>query len=320
MIISCSRRTDIPAAYTNWLMRRLAAGFCTVPNPMNSKQVSRISLRPDDVDVIVFWSKNPAPLIPHLPELDRRGFRYYFQFTLNGYDRVIEPNVPDISTSIEVFRSLSTLVGPERVIWRYDPIILTRKTDVDYHVEKFSSIARALAGFTRRAVVSIVDRYRKTEQGFRELDQGGYEVQNDFSQSEALGILISRLAVLAHQVSFEIQSCAEDIDLRPFGVMPGKCIDDTLIERVFGLRVTALKDPSQRPACACVKSRDIGIYNTCPAGCRYCYATTNHARALEAVSHHDERSPSVLGWFETEASDPENEQLRLPLHSSPFEG
>jgi hypothetical protein len=184
------------------------------------------------------------------------------------------------------------------------------------------AIARALAGFTRRAVVSIVDRYRKTEHGFRELDQNGYEVQSDFPQSEALGILISRLAELARQASLEILSCAEDIDLRPFGILPGKCIDDTLIERVFGLRVTALKDPTQRSACACVKSRDIGIYNTCPAGCRYCYATTNHSRALEAVSQHDERSPSVLGWFEAETSDApnNNEQLRLPLHSLPFQG
>jgi hypothetical protein len=297
MIISCSRRTDIPAVYTSWLMNRLAAGFCTVPNPMNINQASRVSLQPEDVDVIVFWSKNPAPLIPYLPELDARGYRYYFQFTLNSYDRAIEPNVPDLATGIEVFRTLSKLIGSDRVIWRYDPIILTGKTDFGYHLERFSFIARALAGFTRRVVVSIVDRYRKNERGFREMDDIGYTIEQDILQPETLEPLISRLVDISHQVSLEIQSCAEEIDLRPFGVVPGKCIDNTLIERIFGIRVSAAKDPTQRPACGCIKSRDIGLYDTCPAGCRYCYAT-NHTRALNTMSQHDERSPSLLGWLE----------------------
>jgi hypothetical protein len=279
MIISCSRRTDIPAAYTHWLMRRFDAGFCTVPNPMNSRQASRISLRPEDVDLIVFWSKNPAPLIPYLPELDARGYRYYFQYTLNGYDRMMEPRVPELAAGIEVFRNLSRQVGSNRVVWRYDPIIISRKTDIDFHAENFSFIARALAGFTHRVVISIADCYRKTERGFRELDQNGYEIQRDPSGSKALGSLISHMAELSHQASLEIQSCAEEIDLRPFGVLPGKCIDNILIERIFGLHIDPSKDPSQRPACGCVKSRDIGAYNTCPAGCRYCYATTDHGIA-----------------------------------------
>lgn len=296
MIISCSRRTDIPAMYSKWFMNRLAAGFCTVPNPMNIKQVSRISLQPEDVDVIVFWSKNPAPLIPYLPELDARGYRYYFQFTLNGYDRMIEPDIPELAAGIEVFRILSKLIGSDRVIWRYDPIILTSKTDVDYHLERFSFIARALAGFTRRVVVSIVDRYRKNEHGFREMDDSGYEIRQDSMRPGTLELLFSNLVKISQQASLQIQSCAEEIDLRPFGVSPGKCIDNAFIERAFGLQVSAAKDPAQRPACGCIKSRDIGIYNTCLLGCRYCYAT-NRTRVVNMVLQHDERAPSLLGWL-----------------------
>ncbi len=303
MIISCSRRTDIPAAYAAWLLHRLAAGYCTVPNPFNPRRVARVSLRPEDVDVIVFWSKNPAPLIPHLADLDARGYRYYFQFTLNGYDRVIEPNIPDLGTGIEVFRALSRLLGPNRVIWRYDPIVLSRRTDVNYHIERFSFIARALAGFTMRVVVSIVDHYRKTDRGFQELDRRGYGVQRDHSQSEALGGMIARMAEIARHSDFEIRSCAEDINLRPFGVVPGKCIDDILIHEAFGLWVGESKDPFQRPLCGCIKSRDIGMYDTCLQGCCYCYATHPQGDTNLTDLQHDENSPSLLGWFD--AKDPE---------------
>jgi hypothetical protein len=297
MIISCSRRTDIPAAYTRWLFNRLAAGYCTVPNPANANQVARVSLRPEDVDGIVFWSKNPAPLIPHLADLDARGYRYYFQFTLNGYDRVIESHVPDLAAGIEVFRTLSRHIGSNRVVWRYDPIILSQKTDVNYHIERFSFIARALAGYTQRVVVSIVDQYRRTARGFLELDRNGYQVRRDLSQSE-LSALFPRLAECARLHGFEIRSCAEEIDLRPFGIVPGKCIDDALIERAFGLRVSGAKDPSQRPLCGCVKSRDIGMYDSCPLGCPYCYATKPRPESDQSIRQHYEDSPSLLGWFD----------------------
>ncbi len=254
--------------------------------------------------MIVFWTKNPAPLVPHLADLDAQGYRYYFQFTLTGYDRAIEPNVPDLAAGIEVFCALSRRIGPERVVWRYDPIVLSRKTDVNYHVERFSFIARSLAGFTKRVAVSIVDHYRKTDRGFQELDRLGYEVQRDHSQSEALGAMISRMVEAAHRSALEIQSCAEDIDLRPFGVTPGKCVDDVLIRRAFGLRVGESKDPFQRPLCGCVKSRDVGMYDSCIQGCRYCYATNPQGDAGSTGLQHDENSPSLLGWFDVE--DPQS--------------
>jgi hypothetical protein len=293
MIISCSRRTDIPAAYSGWLMKRLEAGFCTVANPMNSRQVSRISLKPEDVDIFVFWSKNPAPLMPHLSELDDRGYRYYFLFTLNDYDRTLEPNVPDLADGIDTFLRLSDRIGPGKVVWRYDPIILSQKTDARSHLGQFASIAKALSGRTERVIISIVDFYRKTERAFQELDRHGYAVQRDLSAAGEIEFLIAGMAEAAGRASIEIQSCAEDIDLTPFGVPPGKCIDDALIERVFGMRVTAAKDPAQRPACKCIVSRDIGVYNTCPAGCVYCYANSDHAKAAQAFTSHDETTSSL---------------------------
>jgi hypothetical protein len=170
MIISASRRTDIPAFYAEWMVHRLREGYCTVPNPCNRNQVSSISLRPEDVDVIVFWTRNPLPLLPYLEELDSRGYRYYFQYTILGYPREIERHAPPLATAIETFRELSERLGSGRVIWRYDPIVFTGLTPPAFHRENFQRLAESLRGCTRRSVVSIVDMYRKTESRLKELE------------------------------------------------------------------------------------------------------------------------------------------------------
>jgi hypothetical protein len=157
MIISASRRTDIPAFYSKWFMNRIREGYCLVPNPLNTKQISVVTLSPVEVDAIVFWSKNPEPLIPYLSELDDYGFRYYFQFTLNDYPSALEPNIPSLESRLETFRKLSKLLGPKRVIWRYDPIIISNYTPPSYHIERFRNIANELRGFTKRVMVSFVD-------------------------------------------------------------------------------------------------------------------------------------------------------------------
>ena len=150
MIISASRRTDIPAFYAEWMVRRLREGYCTVPNPFNRNQVSRISLRPEDVDAIVFWTRNPRPLMPYLDELDSRGYRYYFQFTILGYPREIDPKSPPAATAVEAFCELAERLGPRRVIWRYDPIVFTGITPPAFHQENFQRLAESLRGHTRR--------------------------------------------------------------------------------------------------------------------------------------------------------------------------
>jgi len=157
MIISASRRTDIPAFYAEWLMNRVRAGFCDVPNPVNPKQVSRVSLAPADVDVVVFWTRNAEPLLLHLPELDQRGFKYYFLYTVMNNPRALDPSVRGLDRATATFREVARRIGPERVVWRYDPIVVTDRTDPEFHLAQFARIRDRLDAATRRCVVSFAD-------------------------------------------------------------------------------------------------------------------------------------------------------------------
>jgi hypothetical protein len=301
MIISASRRTDIPAFYARWFINRVRAGFCEVPNPFNRDQVSRISLLPEDVEAIVFWTRNPRPLFPYLDELDARGYRYYFQHTLLGYPPQIDAHNPAVPASLATFRELAQRLGPERVIWRYDPIVLSEITPPDYHRQAFANLAEGLAGYTGRSVISLMDDYAKIRGRMQELRRLGaplLPVSMDKSGAGGdlpgwLGDLLRDLGAIAQSHNMEMVSCAEEIDLRPYGIFPGKCIDDRLIGRMFGLDVSHSKDPGQRNACGCVVSKDIGMYDACLFGCRYCYATTSFGRARANYLRHDPEAPSI---------------------------
>lgn len=301
MIISASRRTDIPAFYARWFINRVRAGYCEVTNPYNRQQVARISLLPEDVDVIVFWTRNPRPLFPYLDELDGRGYRYYFQYSLLGYPRQIDAHCPPLEASIITFRELAQRLGPDRVIWRYDPIVLSEITPPAYHRAAYARLAQALAGHTARSVVSLMDEYPKIRGRLREMAHQGARllpVVSDERKAETslpawLGELLSDLAAIARSSQMEIVSCAEEVNLAPFGIRPGRCVDDDLIRRVFGLEVAPTKDPGQRSACGCVVSKDIGKYDSCLFGCRYCYATTRFSRARENYLRHDPNAPEL---------------------------
>ena len=299
MIISASRRTDIPAFYARWFINRIRAGFCDVPNPFNRQQVSRVSLLPEDVEVIVFWTRNPRPLFPFLAELDERGYRYYFQYTLLGYPAEIDANAPPAQAALQTFTELAQRVGPERVIWRYDPIVLSEATPPEYHRAAYAHLARALAGSTGRSVISLMDDYPKirgrlqnmAQQGARLLPVSVGDPEIEGGLPGWLGALLRDLASIAQSNRMEIMSCAEEFDLRPFGIRPGKCVDDEYIERAFGLEVAHTKDPGQRKACGCVASKDIGMYDSCLFGCQYCYATTSFERARANYLRHDPEAP-----------------------------
>ncbi len=296
MIISASRRTDIPAFYAEWIVHRLKEGYCTVANPYNRNQVTTISLKPEDVDAIVFWTRNPRPLMPYLDELDSRGYKYYFQYTILGYPRELDPKSPPAATAIETFRELAEGLGPNRVIWRYDPIVFTGITSPAFHEENFRRLAESLRGYTRRAVVSIVDIYRKIEKRLKEL--AGTPAAVRPCDAGDFGPLMCRLVELATENGMEIVSCAEEVDLRPFGILPGKCVDDRVIAEAFGIEVPKTKDPAQRKACGCVVSRDVGMYESCLFGCRYCYATKSFDQSKANYDSHDPDFPSLLGWHE----------------------
>jgi hypothetical protein len=299
MIISASRRSDIPAFYAPWFINRIRAGFCTVPNPFNPRQVSRISLLPEDLDVIVFWTRNPRPLFPYLDELDQRGCRYYFQYTLLGYPDQIDPHSPPRAAAISAFRELAARVGPDRVIWRYDPIVFSKLTGARYHAENYARLAAALEGATHRSVISLVDMYAKTRRRIEQLNQDGLEISEHLdAPSQHFDDLMNALVQTAQQNGLSIQSCAEVVDLTVYGAQPGKCIDDQYIAATFGLQVGHRKDPGQRNACGCVLSRDIGMYDSCLFGCPYCYATASIERARRNHAQHDPNSPSLLGWYD----------------------
>lgn len=293
MIISASRRTDIPAFYAEWFINRIREGYCQVPNPFNHRQVSTISLKPEDVDVIVFWTRNPRPLFPFLQELGARGFRSYFQFTLMNNPYPIESKSRLLAASLRTFHALSEIVGPDRIIWRYDPLVFSSITEPDFHRHQYGLIAGALQGDTRRSVISIVDIYKKAGKRLEEMARQGIEMR--MPDMPVIGKLIASLRSIAHTNGMEIASCAEEVDLAPYGVGPGKCIDDQYIKQVFGIDAPRRKDPSQRQACGCVVSRDIGMYDSCLSGCSYCYATTDFARARANHARHDPFSPSLLG-------------------------
>lgn len=294
MIISASRRTDIPAFYSQWFMNRIRAGYCLVPNPFNPGQVSNVSLLPDNVDIFVFWTRNPRPLIPHLKELDALGYSYYyFLYTLMDNPRILDPKSPSIEISLNTFRKLSGLIGPEKVIWRYDPIVLSNFTGIEFHKKTFEHIACALRGHTFRCIISFVDIYRKIEGRINKICNDGFVLEK--CDDHDLSDLADALSGIAGKNEMELTSCASKIDLTKNGITPGKCIDDIYISRILGRKLDIKKDPSQRKNCGCVLSRDIGMYDSCPYECLYCYATTGFKNAKTNFQRHNPDSPSLLG-------------------------
>ncbi len=303
MIISASRRTDIPAFYSDWFMNRIREGFFHRVNPFNSNQVSGFSLNPEDVDAICFWTKNPKPLMQHLDELDQSGFNYYFQFTLNPYDKTFEPNVPSLEARISIFQELAERIGPERVVWRYDPVILSSATPVNWHLEQVEHVAEQLASSTRRLIFSFYDFYGKGQGRLHAALQGtGIDLEDitALNKTEELMALVYGFKAVADRYNHNLLSCSEDVNLSAAGIEHGACIDGKLIHELFGGFPSTKKDKNQRQACGCVESVDMGMYNTCHFGCTYCYANFNEGMIENNRNKHFKDSPSLLGRCEDE--------------------
>ena len=260
-----------------------------VRNPMNAHQVSKINLNPDVVDCIVFWTKNPTPMLDKLHEL--KDYCYYFQYTLTGYGKDIESNLPNKKkVLIPSFIKLSELVGPERVIWRYDPIILTEKYNADYHLKAFGEIAKALDGYTKKAVISFVDIYQKNKSNMEKME-------SKTVNNSALLELAGKLRDIAVEHGMIIATCAEEMDLSSVGIGHNACIDKELIERLTGAKIKVKKDKVQRPECLCAESVEVGTYNTCRNGCKYCYANYNYASVVENSNKYDPASPMLCDFL-----------------------
>ena len=295
-IISASRRTDIPAFYSDWFINRIREGYALVQNPFNAKMFSRVDLSPARVDVVVFWTRNARPILRHLDELSRNGYRYYFQYTLNGYPKILEPGVPSPSEAIAAFRDLSRAIGKEKVIWRLDPIVVSDVTSEDWICKNFVGLARQLQGFTDRVVISFVYFYTKVTRNLnRATGSMGVKFYDVHGDTERLLRIASRLSEIARYRSMSISSCAEIADLTKIGIAQGKCISDDLISSIFGITVNGQKDKYQRKPCRCISSQDIGRYDTCVHGCIYCYANSNKELSARNHASHDPSSPALFG-------------------------
>ena len=302
MIISASRRTDIPAFYSEWFFNRIKDGYVLVRNPMNIHQVSRINLSPDVVDFIVFWTKNPKPMMSRLDEL--KGYNYYFQFTLNSYSTDVEPNVPSkCKDVINTFIELSDMIEPDRIIWRYDLIIITEKYSIEYHATYFEKLAQTLSGKFGRCVISFVDEYKKNAKNFRE---------NNLKELERIQMadIAQRFSEIAKRYNFKIYTCAEKIDLSDYGIEHNSCIDKELIESLVGAKLKVQKDKTQRDECGCVESIDIGSYNTCTHGCKYCYANYSSSVVNTNSGCYDPNSPLLCSLLQ-----PEDKVTERPMKS-----
>ena len=287
MILSVSRRTDIPNYYSDWFFSRIKEGFLYVQNPMNVHQISRINLSPDVVDCIVFWTKNPANMIEKLNSL--KNYAYYFQFTLTGYSKDVEPNLPNKREElIPTFKRLSEIIGKEKVIWRYDPILVSKRYTMDYHLKAFEEIACNLADYTEKVVISFVDLYSKTQRNTKELDI------KQMTNEEMIS-LAGKMAQIASKYNLIIESCAEQINLQEVGIQHGSCIDKKLIERILGCKLLVEKDKNQRGECGCFESVEIGTYNTCLNGCKYCYANFNDNKVKENIKLYSQDSVLLCG-------------------------
>ncbi|KGG79828.1 hypothetical protein Y919_09610 [Caloranaerobacter azorensis H53214] len=289
MIISASRRTDIPAFYSEWFLNRIKEGYLLVRNPMNYHQVSKIILDPNIVDCIVFWTKNPKNMIDKLPLL--KDYKYYFQFTITSYDSSIETNVPRKKEIIETFIRLSNIIGKDRVIWRYDPILLNNKINEEYHYKYFEYLASKLYKYTNKCIISFLDMYKKTRNNIKYLNI------KPLYKKDMIKIA-SGLMNICNKYNLKLETCAEEIELNDIGITHGKCIDDRLISKLWGINLKIDKDKNQRKICGCVSSIDIGTYNTCIHGCLYCYANFSEKSVKNNLKKHNPNSPLLLGNLE----------------------
>jgi hypothetical protein len=289
VIISASRRTDIPAFYSEWLVRRFEEGFCDVVNPFNPNQVSRVSLRSEDVDALVLWTRFPEPLLPSIPWLLDRGVPVAALVTVVDYPRPLEPRTPPSARRIDAFRNLASLCPAGAVRWRYDPVILSTLTPERYHVERFARIAGALRGYTDRVIVSLLDEYRSVRTALERVS--GFERIDD---EDAQRALVARLAEIADRNGMRIQSCSDPRLAGVPGVVRGGCISGELVKAAGFTGKLPGADRSQRRDCACIASRDIGSYETCRFGCAYCYATHGTARVQKNAARHDPKAPMLI--------------------------
>lgn len=288
MIISASRRTDIPSFYSEWFFNRIKERYVLVPNPYNPQMISRISLDPAVIDCIVFWTKNPSPMIGKLEKL--KEYKYYFQFTLNPYGKEIETHLPALEKRIETFKRLSDKIGKDKVIWRYDPIFTNETYNVVFHKEKFAGMAYALRDHTEKCMLGFIDHYPHVRAAVSRFNI------NPLLKADIEDMALSFKKTMDAYPAVTLDTCTVKVDLSHLGIQSGLCVDNRLIEKIAGYPISVQKDKNQRDICRCVESIDIGTYETCLNGCIYCYAIKgNYNTARFNRNKHDKDAPMLIG-------------------------
>ncbi len=268
-IISASRRTDIPAFHADWFMQRIDEGSVRWRNPFGGQEIET-SLLPEDVAAIVFWSRDYRPMIPHLGELYRRGYRFLFHFTITGLPNIFEPQVPDVQISFSIAHKLADEYGADALLWRYDPVLISSITSADYHLNRFSELSAQLKGYTSRCYFSFPTFYGKVVRRVGQLKQRTGVECIDPPVDQKLQ-LAQNLAEIADASGIEMFSCCSD-HLVSDTISKAHCVDAELLQRLYPDRRFSYKLKGSRTQCGCYESTDIGAYGTCGHGCVYCYA------------------------------------------------
>ena len=289
MIVNTGARTDTAQWYAPWLLRRFEEGFVFVRNPLFPSKVSRLELDPAVVDCVEFCSKNYGPLLLRLHEITQR-FNTHFHYTITAYGCDIEPLVPSLDDSVQTLYDLERIVGARRICWRYDPVLLTESYTIDRHLQTFSWLCDRLAGHVDRCIFSFVEMYKKLDRNFPELRP----LTADDRDALACG-----LGRIAKEHSMPIQTCGNNGLWPQYGIGCSGCTTLAMLGAANGVEFRELRHKGQRAGCGCFESRDIGAYDSCPNGCRYCYANRSPEKALENYrTNHDPESPLLLGHLE----------------------
>ena len=290
MIINTGGRTDTVQYYTEWLLHRFSEGYVFSRNPLFPNKVTRYELTPDNVDCVVFCSKNYKPILPRLHEITDR-FNTYFHYTITAYGKDIEPGVPTIEESMQTLIELSRQVGRQRVAWRYDPVLLTKEYTIQRHLETFERMAKVLSPYIDRCIFSFVEMYKKLENNMPELIPLSEEDKDALAQG---------LGAIANQYGISIQTCGTNGDFTKYGIHVSGCMTLDILGAANAIVFKNLKHKGMRQGCHCIESRDIGAYDTCMNGCKYCYANTKPQKARENYNLHDPASPLLLGQVKPE--------------------
>lgn len=290
MILNTGGRTDTVQYYTDWLLQRFSEGYVLTRNPMFPSKVIRYELTPDKVDCVVFCSKNYKPILPRLHEVTDR-FHTYFHYTITAYGRDIEPGVPSIEESMETLKALSRLVGKQRIAWRYDPVLLTKEYTIGRHLETFERMAGELAPYIDRCIFSFVEMYKKLEVNMPELIPLSCQDMESLAQG---------LGSIAQKYGISIQTCGTNGDYTRYGIHASGCMTLDILGKANGITFRSRKHKGTRQGCHCIESRDIGAYDTCLNGCKYCYANKSPQKAFENRQYHDPASPLLLGHVKPE--------------------